>query len=56
LNADGYASYTNVGTFNDPKKLAYAADKQYSGYMYKPTGGSAEHKVLLNKFAGTEKP
>jgi hypothetical protein len=24
--------------------------------MYKPTGGSAEHKVLLNKFAGTEKP
>lgn len=56
LNADGYASYTNVGTFNDPKKLAQAADKQYSGYMYKPTGGSAEHKVLLNKFAGTEKP
>ena len=55
LNADGYASYTNVGTFNDPKKLAQAADKQYSGYMYKPTGGSAEHKVLLNKFAGTEK-
>ncbi len=56
LNADGYASHTNVGTFNDPKKLAQAADKQYSGYMYKPTGGSAEHKVLLNKFAGTEKP
>lgn len=56
LNADGYASYTNVGTFNDTKKLAYAADKQYNGYMYKPTGGSAEHKVLLNKFAGTEKP
>lgn len=56
LNADGYASYTNVGTFNDPKKLAQAADKQYSGYMYKPTGGSSEHKVLLNKFAGTEKP
>lgn len=56
LNADGYASYTNVDTFNDPKKLAQAADKQYSGYMYKPTGGSAEHKVLLNKFAGTEKP
>lgn len=56
LNADGYASYTNVGTFNDPKKLAQAADKQYSGYMYKPTGGSAEHKVLLSKFAGTEKP
>lgn len=56
LNADGYASYTNVGTFNDPKKLAQAADKQYSGYMYKPIGGSAEHKVLLNKFAGTEKP
>lgn len=56
LNADGYASYTNVGTFNDPKKLAQAADKQYSGYMYKPVGGSAEHKVLLNKFAGTEKP
>lgn len=56
LNADGYASYTNVGTFNNPKKLAQAADKQYSGYMYKPTGGSAEHKVLLNKFAGTEKP
>lgn len=55
LNADGYASYTNVGTFNDPKKLAYAADKQYSGYMYKPTSGSAEHKVLLNTFAGTEK-
>lgn len=56
LNADGYASHVNVGTFNDPKKLAQAADKQYSGYMYKPTGGSAEHKVLLNKFAGTEKP
>lgn len=56
LNADRYASHTNVGTFNDPKKLAQAADKQYSGYMYKPTGGSAEHKVLLNKFAGTEKP
>ena len=56
LNADGYASHTNVGTFNDPKKLAQAADKQYGGYMYKPTGGSAEHKVLLNKFAGTEKP
>lgn len=56
LNADGYASYTNIGTFNDPKELAQAADKQYSGYMYKPTGGSAEHKVLLNKFAGTEKP
>lgn len=56
LNADGYASHTNVGTFNDPKKLAQAADKQYSGYMYKPTGGSAEHKVLLNKFAGTEEP
>ena len=56
LNADGYASHTNVDTFNDPKKLAQAADKQYSGYMYKPTGGSAEHKVLLNKFAGTEKP
>ena len=56
LNADGYASYTNVGTFNNPKKLAQAADKQYGGYMYKPTGGSAEHKVLLNKFAGTEKP
>lgn len=54
LNADGYASHTNIGTFNDPKKLAQAADKQYSGYMYKPTGGSAEHKVLLNKFAGTE--
>ena len=56
LNADGYASHVNVGTFNDPKKLAQAADKQYGGYMYKPTGGSAEHKVLLNKFAGTEKP
>ena len=56
LNADGYASYTNVGTFNDPKKLAQAADKQYSGYMYKPAGGSTEHKVLLNRFAGTEKP
>lgn len=56
LNADGYASHVNIGTFNDPKKLAQAADKQYSGYMYKPTGGSAEHKVLLNKFAGTEKP
>lgn len=56
LNADGYASYTNIGTFNDNKKLAQAADKQYSGYMYKPTGGSTEHKVLLNKFAGTEKP
>lgn len=56
LNADGYASYTNVGTFKDPKKLAQAADKQYSGYMYKLTGGSAEHKVLLNRFAGTEKP
>lgn len=56
LNADGYASYTNIGTFNDPKKLAQAADKQYSGYMYKPTGGSAEHKVLLNRFTGTTKP
>lgn len=56
LNADGYASYTNIGAFNDPKKLAQAADKQYSGYMYKPTGGSTEHKVLLNRFAGTEKP
>lgn len=56
LNADGYASHVNVGTFNDPKKLAQAADKQYGGYMYKPSGGSAEHKVLLNKFAGTEKP
>lgn len=56
LNADGYASHVNVGTFNDPKKLAQAADKQYGGYTYKPTGGSAEHKVLLNKFAGTEKP
>lgn len=56
LNADGYASHVNVGTFNDPKKLTQAADKQYGGYMYKPTGGSAEHKVLLNKFAGTEKP
>ena len=56
LNADGYASHVNVGTFNDSKKLAQAADKQYGGYMYKPTGGSAEHKVLLNKFAGTEKP
>ena len=55
LNADGYASYTNVGTFNDPKKLSQAADKQYGGYMYKPTGGSAEHKVLLNRFAGSEK-
>lgn len=55
LNADGYASYTNVGTFNDPKKLSQAADKQYSGYMYKPTGGSTEHKVLLNRFAGSEK-
>ncbi len=55
LNADGYASYTNVGKFNDPKKLSQAADKQYSGYMYKPTGGSAEHKVLLNRFAGSEK-